>query len=138
MHLIADKPEIAVDFPDKLYVGQFGHPSNFEAAIGTDSVLIRPSRQGDERREVQVHLHHLLFADVLPEIARSMVGRTPIDTLHRDPLIAAVCATYCRRLEQAPPRWPKRKGQAHVRRRHADNEPRARHRDGDRRGGARA
>jgi hypothetical protein len=39
---------------------------------------------------VQVHLHYLLFADVLPEIARSITSRPPIDTLHRDPLIAAV------------------------------------------------
>jgi hypothetical protein len=39
---------------------------------------------------VQVHLHYLLFADVLPEIARSIASRPPIDTLHRDPLIAAV------------------------------------------------
>jgi hypothetical protein len=90
MHLIADKPEMAVEFPDKLYMGQFGHPSSFEAGIGTDGVLIRLSRQDDERRKVQVYLHYLLFADVLPEIARSITSRPPIDTLHRDPLIAAV------------------------------------------------
>jgi hypothetical protein len=34
MHLIADKPEIAVEFPDKLYMGRFGHPSSFERLSG--------------------------------------------------------------------------------------------------------
>ena len=74
MHPIADKAEIAVDFPDKLYMGQFGRHSSFEAAIETAGVLIRLSRQDDERREVQIHLHYLLFADVLAEIARSITS----------------------------------------------------------------
>jgi len=101
MHPIADKAEIAVDFPDKLYMGQFGRHSSFEAAIETAGVLIRLSRQDDERREVQIHLHYLLFADVLAEIARSITSHPPIETLYRDPLIAAV-RDLLAALEQAP------------------------------------
>ena len=103
MHPIADKAEIAVDFPDKLYMGQFGRHSSFEAAIETAGVLIRLSRQDDERREVQIHLHYLLFADVLAEIARSITSHPPIETLYRDPLITGV-RDLLAALEQAPAR----------------------------------
>ena len=101
MHPIADKAEITVDFPQKFYMGQFGHHSSFDTAIETDGVLIRLSRQDDERREVQIHLHYLLFADVLAEIARSIASHPPIEALYRDPLIAAVHHLLAA-LEQAP------------------------------------
>jgi len=58
MHPIADKAEITVDFPQKFYMGQFGHHSSFDAAIETDGVLIRLSRQDDGKREAQIHLHY--------------------------------------------------------------------------------
>ena len=89
MHSIADKAEISVDFPDKLYMGQFGRHSSFDAGVEADGVLIRLSRQDGERREVQIHLHYLLFADVLAAIAGSVTGSAPIDGVHRQPLIAA-------------------------------------------------
>jgi hypothetical protein len=87
MHPIADKAEIAVEFPDKVYMGQFGQHSSFEATIETSGVLIRLGRRDDERREVQIHLHYLLFADVLAEIARSITSHPPTDrdTLSRSP-----------------------------------------------------
>jgi hypothetical protein len=90
MHPIADKAETALDFPDEIYMGQFGQHSRFEAAIEPDGVLIGLSRQDDEKREVQTHLRCFLFADVLAEIAGSAASRRPIETLYRDPLIAAV------------------------------------------------
>ena len=31
MHPIADKAEIAIDFPEKLYIGEFGRHSSFDA-----------------------------------------------------------------------------------------------------------
>jgi hypothetical protein len=89
MHPIADKAEIAVDFPDKLYVGQFGRHSSFEAATEPDGVLIRLRHQDGEKRDVQIHLHYLLFADILAEIARSVANSAPIDAIHSQPLTAA-------------------------------------------------
>jgi hypothetical protein len=92
MHPIADKAEIAVDFPDKFYMGEFGHQSSFAAGIEADGVLIRLSRQGGDKRDAQIHLHYLLFADILTEIANSAAERAPIDAQHREPLLAAVHA----------------------------------------------
>ena len=90
MHPIADEAETAVDFPDEIYMGQFGQHSRFEAPVDIDGVLIGLSQQDNEKREVQTHLHCLLFAGVLAEIVGSIASRRPIETLYRDPLIAAV------------------------------------------------
>ncbi|HYU11249.1 MAG TPA: hypothetical protein VEK82_01650 [Stellaceae bacterium] len=90
MHPIADKAEIAIDFPDKLYIGEFGRHSSFDACTEADGVLIRLSRQGGEKRDAQIHLHYLLFADIVAEIAHSVVESAPIDTPHRKPLVTAI------------------------------------------------
>jgi hypothetical protein len=89
MHTIADKAEVAIDFPDKFYRGGFGRDCAFEARAEDDGVLIRLVRAGDERRVVEIHLHHLLFANILEDLARSIEGRAPIDDLHRQPLLDA-------------------------------------------------
>jgi hypothetical protein len=78
MHPIADKTEVAIDFPDKGYMGGFGRDSGYEARAEIDGVLIRLVRNGGEKRIVEIHLHHLLLADILddrllrlPETGRS-------------------------------------------------------------------
>ena len=105
MHPIADKAEIAVDFPDKLYIGEFSRHSSFDASTEADGVLIRLSRQGGEKRDAQIHLHYLLFADIIAEIARSVAEHPPIDALHREPLVAAI-RDLLAALEPAPVATP--------------------------------
>ena len=89
MRQIADKAEVAIDFPDKFYVGSFSREASFEAHIEDDGVLIRLVRSHDEKRDVQIHLHYFLFTNILEEIARSIVAHGPIDDLHRTPLLQA-------------------------------------------------
>ncbi len=91
MHQIADKAEVAIDFPDKFYRGGFGRDCAFEARAEDDGVLIRLVRSRDERREVEIHLHHLLFASILEDLAGSLSERPPIDAVHREPLRDAAC-----------------------------------------------
>lgn len=88
-HAIADKAEVAIDFPDKFYMGGFGRDCAFEARADADGVAIRLIRSGDDKRVAEIHLHHLLFADILEEIARSLAGRAAVDTTHREPLLKA-------------------------------------------------
>ncbi len=85
MQPIADKAEIAIDFPDKFYMGGFGRDCAFEARAEDDGVLIRLVRSGGEKRVAEIHLHHFLFANILDELARSLGEREPIDegTGHR-------------------------------------------------------
>jgi hypothetical protein len=89
MHPIADKAEVAIDFPDKYYIGGFGRDCAYEARAENDAILIRLVRSGDDKRVVEIHLHHFLLAGVLEDVARSLAEREPIDDLHRQPLLEA-------------------------------------------------
>lgn len=89
MHSIPDKAEVGIDFPDKFYVGGFGRDSRFEAKAEEDAVLIRLVRAGEEKRVVEVHLHHFLLANILNDLAASLTAREPIDEVHRQPLAEA-------------------------------------------------
>ena len=89
LHPIADKAEVSVDFPDKAYLGNFGRHSQFDAYADADSVAIRLVRPGEDRREAVVHLHYGLLADILAELARSLLARDPLDDQHRGELSGA-------------------------------------------------
>jgi hypothetical protein len=86
LHPIADKAEVSVDFPDKAYMGSFGRHSQFDAYADIDNVAIKLVRPGEDRREVMVHLHYGLLAEILTELARSLAARDPIDEFHRKEL----------------------------------------------------
>lgn len=89
MHPITDKAEVAIDFPDKFYMGGFGRDCSFEARSEDDGVLIRLVRSGSEKRTVEIHLHHFLLAGILDDLARSLAEWEPIDDSHRQPLLDA-------------------------------------------------
>ena len=89
MHPISDKAEVAIDFPDKAYMGGFGRECGFDARADADAMMIRLARTSGGRREAEIHLHHYLFAGILDELANSLNGREPIDEAHRQPLLEA-------------------------------------------------
>ena len=88
-HPIADKAEVAIDFPEKLYMGSFTRHSTFEADADAEGVLVRLLRGGSEKRVVEIHLHYFLFADILDEVASSLAKRPAVDTTHARPLLTA-------------------------------------------------
>ena len=89
---IPDKAEVALEYPDKLYVGTFERSSRFEAhvdASGISLILEHPGTE-DVRKSIHIHLNFGLFADILRDLA-STVGRIPKDDiLHHDQLAQAV------------------------------------------------
>lgn len=89
---ITDRAEVAIDFPDKAYMGSFGRASAFEAAADGEGVTIRLARGGEEKRRVEIHLHHYLFAGVLADVAASLAARPPLDEAHRRVLLDAARA----------------------------------------------
>lgn len=88
-HPIPDKAEVSIDFREKFYMGSFTRDSRFEAAAENDGLMIRLVHPGDDRREVAVHLHHLLLADILESWAASLAGQA-MEEAHRATLLAAV------------------------------------------------
>ena len=92
MKRITDKAEVSIDFPEKAYMGSFGKASKFEVQADPDEVLLKLVRPGEQRREVQMHLHYYLLADVLAELARALKAQPPLDEPHRDALAEAAAA----------------------------------------------
>ena len=89
---IPDKAEIALEYPDKLYVGTFERSSRFEAHLDPTGIALILERPGadDIRKSIHMHINFGLFADILRELA-STVGRIPKDDiLHHDQLAQAV------------------------------------------------
>ena len=92
---IPDKAEIALEYPDKLYVGTFERSSRFEAHLDPTGIALILERPGadDVRKSIHMHINFGLFADILRELA-STVGRIPKDdVLHHDQLAHAVTCT---------------------------------------------
>ena len=86
MKPVIDKAEVSIDFPDKFYIGSFGRRSGFEVDATGEEVLLKLIRPGQERREVTMHLHYYLLADILAEMAEALSKAPPIDQAHREPL----------------------------------------------------
>ena len=91
MRPITDHAEVAIDFPEKAYMGSYGHSSSFDARAAADCVEIKLVRHGTPKRTVDIHMHWYLFADIIDEIAASMEGRASlIDEAHRSALADSV------------------------------------------------
>ena len=93
---IPDKAEIALEYPDKLYVGTFERSSRFEAHLNSTGFGLILERVGTEdvRRSIHMHINFGLFASILSELA-STVGSIPKnDILHRDQLAQAVAELH--------------------------------------------
>ncbi len=106
MKVIADKAEVALDFPEKLYMGTFGRDAHFEAKSDAIGVALKLERRDDQKRLVDIHLHHGVFADILDEIARSVSAQPPIDLPHREALLEAA-RHLAAALDAAPAANPK-------------------------------
>jgi hypothetical protein len=65
-------------------MGAFGRESSFDVKVEPDEVLLRIVRSGAERREIAVHLHYYLLADILKELGQG-IARGEIDDLHLRP-----------------------------------------------------
>ena len=93
---IPDKAEIALEYPDKLYVGTFEHTSRLEAHLDPTGFALILERLGDEdvRKSVHMHINFGLFASILSELA-STVRRIPKDDIvHRDQLAQATAELH--------------------------------------------
>ena len=89
---VTGKAEIALEYPDKLYIGTFERSSRFEAHLDPTGITLTLERPGadDVHKSVHMHINFGLFADILRELAAT-VGRIPSeDVMHRDQLATAV------------------------------------------------
>ena len=96
MHPIPDKAEVALEFPDKLYIGTFERSSRFDAHLDSTGISLSLYRTGDsdQRRTVKMHFHYSLFAEILCDLARTVAAMPPDDAVHRGELRDAAEALH--------------------------------------------
>jgi|SRR6516225_2638049 hypothetical protein len=100
---IPDKAEVALEYPDKLYIGSFGHSARFDAHLDEAGISLRLERPGEpkERKSVHMHFHYGLFADILQELASTVSRLPPSDALHRESLREGAKALHDALLEES-------------------------------------
>jgi hypothetical protein len=92
MKPVIDKAEVSIEFPEKAYIGSFGRDAEFDVRSEDDGVVLKLLRRGDDRREVSVHVHYYLLADVIATMAEVFAKGPEIDDSHREPLSDAANA----------------------------------------------
>ena len=93
---VPDKAEVALEYPDKFYVGTFEHSSRFEAHLDPTGLALTLERPGPEevRKSIHMHLNYGLLAAILREVAAGVGAISADDDLHRDQLREAVEALH--------------------------------------------
>ena len=73
---ITDKAEVALEYPDKLYVGTFERSSRFEAHLDPTGIALILERPGadDVHKSIHMHINFGLFADILRELAATVAA----------------------------------------------------------------
>jgi hypothetical protein len=93
---LPDKAEVALEYPDKLYIGTFDRSSRFEAHLDTTGLSLTLERVGDTdtRKTVHLHLNYGLVAEILQDVARTVAKVPPDDIAHREALTEAAAALH--------------------------------------------
>jgi hypothetical protein len=93
---VTDKAEIALEYPDKLYIGTFERSSRFKAHLDPTGIALTLERPGadDVRKSIHMHINFGLFADILGELAATVRHIPKDDVMHREQLIKAVAELH--------------------------------------------
>lgn len=73
MKPVEGKAEVGIEFPDKSYMGSFGAGAKLDCHADAQGVVIRLLRADGKKREVDLHLRYELMAEILDELAGSLV-----------------------------------------------------------------
>lgn len=78
---IPDKAEVALEFPDKVYIGTFERTSRFDVHFDERGISLKLQRGGDAEvhKTVRMHLQYALFAEILRELAKT-VSSVPLNS----------------------------------------------------------
>ena len=114
---IPDKAEVALEYPDKLYIGTFERAAQFEAHLDKNGISLTLQRSGgaEARRSIRMHLHYGLFAEILQELAKTASAMPADDADHRNALRKAAKALHgalaARQARTIEASGPSRKGE---------------------------
>jgi hypothetical protein len=82
---IPDRAEVALEYPDKLYIGTFEQSARFDAHLDETGITLSLHRAGadDVRKSVRMHFHYGLFAHILRDLAKTANCLPASDLTHR-------------------------------------------------------
>ena len=87
---VPDKAEVAIEYPDKLYIGTFARAASFDAHVDRTGIALTLHRgHGEDRKSVRMNFDYGLFAEILHELAGSIPATPPTDRDHRAQLAEA-------------------------------------------------
>lgn len=94
MKPITDRAEIALEYPDKLYVGTFERSSQFEAHPDETGIALTFCHGGgeNERKSVHMHINYGLFSDILFDLAKTITALPVADAGDRETMAQAAAA----------------------------------------------
>ena len=111
---IRDKAEVALEYPDKLYIGTYAQTARFDAQLDEAGISLSLHRTGDAdvRKTIRMHFHYGLFAEILRDLAKTVTSMPPSDAVHREALREAARALYLA-LEGAANEKPGKRERSH-------------------------
>src|ERR1700692_2378193 len=79
---IPDKAEVALEYPDKLYIGTFERSSRFDAHLDKTGISLSLQRTGEIelRKSIRMHFHYALFAEILQDLAKTVSKMPPAES----------------------------------------------------------
>jgi hypothetical protein len=93
---IPDKAEVALEYPDKLYIGTFERSARFDAHLDATGISLVLERVGDvdTRKSIHMHINYELFAEILRDLAATVAAMPAQDVAHRETLADATKALH--------------------------------------------
>jgi hypothetical protein len=93
---ILDNAEVALEYPDKHYIGTFERTARFDAYLDETGISLSLHRTGaaDVRKTVRMHFHYALFAEILRDLAKTVSSVPRADAAQRDELRDGAKALY--------------------------------------------
>ena len=93
---IPDRAEVALEFPDKVYIGTFEWTSRFDVHFDERGISLNLQQGGDAdaHKAVRMHLHYALFAEILRELAKTVSSVPLKGSVNKDTLRDAAKALY--------------------------------------------
>jgi hypothetical protein len=93
---IPDKAEVAIEYPDKLYIGTFERSAQFDAHLDKAGISLSLHRTGadNDHKSVHMYFHYALFAEILHDLANTVASFPASDFAHRETVRDAAKALY--------------------------------------------
>jgi hypothetical protein len=87
---VVSRAEVALDYPDKTYIGFFDRHSRYAVEADGRNVILKLEHRGDERKVVDIHLEYPLLAAVLEDFTALHASHKAMQPGEREHLVRSL------------------------------------------------